>query len=93
MSARHFTNPDAFEPERWLGQPGEASSAKRVSLLAHFDIAEVARLSFRPQPCSAVNAVSACRESAIRSSTASSPSEKRTSVPRHTGCLRIDASS
>ncbi|MEP7298307.1 MAG: cytochrome P450 [Burkholderiales bacterium] len=32
VSARHFPNPEAFEPERWLNQPGEASSAKRVSM-------------------------------------------------------------
>ena len=35
------------------------------------------------------SAASACAESAIRSSIASKPSEKRTSVPRHAGCLRI----
>ena len=32
VSDAHFTNPQAFEPERWLSQPGEASSAKRVSM-------------------------------------------------------------
>ena len=32
VSDKHFTNPAAFEPERWLSQPGEANSAKRVSM-------------------------------------------------------------
>ena len=32
VSDTHFANPLAFEPERWLSQPGEASSAKRVSM-------------------------------------------------------------
>jgi cytochrome P450 len=33
VSARHFKNPDAFEPERWLDPAsGEASSAKRISM-------------------------------------------------------------
>jgi cytochrome P450 len=32
VSETHFANPLAFEPERWLGQPGEASSSKRVSM-------------------------------------------------------------
>ena len=42
---------------------------------------------------SAPSAASACAASAIRSSTASSPTEKRTSVPRHPGRDRIDARS
>jgi len=32
VSESHFANPLAFEPERWLIQPGEASSSKRVSM-------------------------------------------------------------
>jgi len=32
VSDTHFANPLAFEPERWLSHPGEASSAKRVSM-------------------------------------------------------------
>ena len=32
VSDRHFTNPLAFEPERWLERPGEAASARRMSM-------------------------------------------------------------
>jgi cytochrome P450 len=32
VSEKHFPNAQAFEPERWLSQPGVASSAKRVSM-------------------------------------------------------------
>jgi cytochrome P450 len=33
VSTRYFENPEAFEPERWLGAAtGEAGSAKRISM-------------------------------------------------------------
>ena len=32
LSATHFPDPQTFRPERWLSQPGEANSAKRVSM-------------------------------------------------------------
>ena len=32
LSEQHFPNALSFEPERWLSQPGDATSAKRVSM-------------------------------------------------------------